>query len=193
MRVLILLLFIFFGTTPAFSQNVVVNVHMQNKVASKKSDTIYFDFNKRLNWNDFAGIPQANHFAGAVTASGFAFGSQSEYDGQTITIDIGIYTYFLKSRSWKKPEINSAYHLLHEQHHFDITRIGAENFINEIKRANFTKENYKHLISSIFNKVYKENDELQKRYDLETIHSKDTKKEEEWNQWISDQLSKIKR
>ena len=192
MRVLISLLFILFVTTPAFSQKVVVNVYMQNRITSNKSDTIYFDFNKRLNWNDFAGTPQVNHFAGAVTSSGFAFGTQSEYDGQTIALDINIYSFFIKSKSWKKPEINSDYHLLHEQHHFDITRIGAENFMNEVKKANFTKANYQQLISSIFYRVYKENYSLQKKYDLETNHSRDVKKQEEWNQWINVQLSKIK-
>lgn len=164
---------------------------MQNKIASPKSDTIYFDINKRLTWSDFKGVAQPNHFGGAVTASGFAFGSQSEYDGEKITIDIGIITFFLKSTSWKKPEINSAFHLLHEQNHFDITRLGSEKFMSEIKKANFTKSNYQQLITTIFNRVYRENDELQNKYDLETNHSINTKKQEEWNQWVADQLLKI--
>lgn len=192
MRILLSLSFIFIFSTSVFSQKIVVNAYMQNKVASAKSDTIYFDAKKRLNWTDFKGVPEPTHFGGAVTASGFAFNSQSEYDGETITIDIGIYTFFIKSRSWKKPNINSAFHLMHEQHHLDITRLGAENFMNEIKKANFTKANYQHLISTIFDKVYKGNDGLQNKYDLETRHSLDVKKQEEWNQWVIDQMTKIK-
>ncbi|MEO6819049.1 MAG: hypothetical protein ABI266_06930 [Ginsengibacter sp.] len=191
MRLLFSLLFIFIFSTNTIAQKVVVNVFMQNKIASPKSDTIYFDINKRLTWSDFKGVAQPNHFGGAVTASGFAFGSQSEYDGEKITIDIGIITFFLKSTSWKKPEINSAFHLLHEQNHFDITRLGSEKFMSEIKKANFTKSNYQQLITTIFNRVYRENDELQNKYDLETNHSINTKKQEEWNQWVADQLLKI--
>ena len=191
MRIFYSFLFICIFSNSAFSQKVVVNVQMQNRLASAKSDTIYYALNRKLNWNDFKGMPEANHFGGAVTSSGFAFNSQSEYDGETITINIGINTFFLKSTSWKKPIINSDFHLLHEQHHFDITRLGAENFLNEIKRAKFTKANYQQLLTSIFHKVYKENDEFQDKYDLETKHSIDIKKQEEWNQRIDDQLAKI--
>ena len=193
MRLLLSLLLLSTVSTSAFAQKVVINAYIQNKVASAKSDTIYYDFKKQLGWSDFKGVPKPNHFGGAVTASGFAFNSQSEYDGETITIDVGIYSFFIPSRSWKKPNINSAFHLLHEQHHFDITRLGAEKFVNELKKAKLTKANYQQLISTIFDRVYKENDELQSKYDLETRHSLDIKKEGEWNLWITDQLSKIKR
>ena len=192
MRTLFSLLFFCIFSATAFSQKVVVNVFMQNKVASAKSDTIYFDAKKQLKWTDFKGVPDPNHFGGAVTSSGFAFNSQSEYDGATITIDIGVYTFFIKSKSWKKPIINSPFHLMHEQRHFDITRLGAENFINEIKKGKFTMANYQNLMTTIFNKVYKENDALQNKYDLESRHSIDIKKQEEWDQWISDELQKIK-
>jgi hypothetical protein len=193
MRIFLTSLFISFLSTPAFSQKVVVNVNMQNKIASKNSDTIYYDFDKQLKWSDFTGTPEANHFGGAITSSGFAFALQSDYDGQTIALNINIYSFFLKSKSWKKQNINSDYHLLHEQHHFDITRIGAENLMNELKKASFTKANYQLLIRSIFDKVYNENEFLQKKYDLETNHSRDLNKQEEWNEWIKDELSRIKR
>ena len=106
---------------------------------SNGGDTIYYDFNRTLKWTDFKGKPDENYFAGAVTASGFAFDSQVDFDGTNIFLNIGVYTFFTKNDSWKKPGINSDYHLLHEQHHFDITRMGSENFINEIKEGSFHK------------------------------------------------------
>ena len=154
-------------------------------MATPESDTIFYNFNHKLKWADFKGKPEENYFAGAVTASGFAFDSQMDFDGRNMYLNFGVYTFFSKNDSWKKPQINSDYHLLHEQHHFDITRIGSQNFIAEIAKAHFTKQNYNTLLTSIFDKVYKENTEMQHRYDKETRHSLDVKKQLEWNNKIA--------
>ncbi len=164
---------------------------MDNKISGKNSDTIYYDFNRALDWPDFQGQPDVNHFGGAVTASGFAFDSEMNYDGNTVLIDISVDTYFSKKSSWKKPDINSPYHLQHEQHHFDITRIGAEKLIEELRKAKFTEANYKTLLNSIFEKAYKENNQLQQQYDGETVHSLDTTRQAEWNDRISTAMKKL--
>lgn len=165
---------------------------MENKKTNSTNDTIYYDFNHRLAWTDFKGTPDPNHFGGAVTASGFAFDSRMNFDGGNIYLDIEVYTFFSKSDSWKKPQINSDYHLLHEQHHFDITRLGAEKLVNELAKANFTKGNYNALLNSIFEKAYKENSDVQHQYDKETMHSIDTSKQEEWNNKIAASIKKLK-
>jgi hypothetical protein len=114
------------------------------------------------------------------------------FDGITIYIDVSVYTFFTKNESWKKPQINSGYHLLHEQHHFDITRLGAERLVEEISRARFTKDNYHSLLASIFEKTYKENSEIQHQYDRDTLHSIDTVKQQEWNDRIAAAIEKLK-
>ena len=174
-----------------FSQQIVVHAFIENKKASSKSDTIYYDFNKKLSWSDFQGRPDENNPAGAITASGFAFDSQMNSDGKVINLTISIFTFFTKSDSWKKPQINSDYHLEHEQHHFDITRLSTQNFLDDVSKAHFTKENYNTLLTSIFDKCYKENNELQQRYDLETRHSLDVQKQMEWNKKISEEIRKL--
>jgi hypothetical protein len=162
---------------------------MENKKTTPKSDTVYYDFNRKLTWKDFSGNPELSSPAGAVTASGFAFNSQMNFDGYNIDVTIGVYAYFTKHDSWKKATINSDYHLLHEQHHFDITRLGARKLIVELQKAHFTKANYNTLINSIFNKVYDENIALQQQYDKETKNSIDVKKQLEWNNKISKELA----
>lgn len=165
---------------------------MENKKTNSKSDTIYYDFNQQLTWRDFQGKPDASSPGGAVTASGFAFDSKMNYDGKTIYLDIGIYTFFTKNDSWKKANINSDYHLLHEQHHFDITRLSAEKLLANISSARFTKENYRTLLSSIFEKAYNDNSTLQHQYDEETNHSIDTAKQLEWNNKIALEIKRLK-
>jgi hypothetical protein len=177
----------------SFSQKVNVTVVMDNKISDPKNDMIYYDFNRPLTWADFQGKPDPNHFGGAVTASGFAFNSEINYNDNRADLVIHVYTYFSKERSWQKPNVSTPYHLEHEQHHFDITRLGAERFVEELRKADFTINNYKTLINSIFNKVYKENNELQQQYDSETKNSLITAKQLEWNKKITEEINRIKK
>ncbi|MDE3212741.1 MAG: hypothetical protein KGM98_05860 [Bacteroidota bacterium] len=189
-----LLLFALGGTfMPGQAQKLVLHAYMEQRTAPAASDTIYYDFNKPLVWKDFKGKPESNNFAGAMTASGFAFDSHMTDDGHTLVVDIGIYTFFTKHDSWKKPDIHSAYHLLHEQHHFDITRIGAEDFLNALRKAKFTSSNYKSLLTRIFNSCYDQNVALQQQYDRETNHSLNIPAQTEWNQKISAAISQIRK
>jgi hypothetical protein len=173
------------------AQKVLVNVFLAEKITKPKSDTIYYDPARLLTWNDFQGVPDQHHFGGAVTASGYAFDADIKIEGRVIYLNIGVYTFFSKKSSWKKPVITSDYHLLHEQHHFDITRISAENFINALVKAKFTKDNYQQLMSTLFDESYKECNRLQQQYDNETQHS--IKREEQlmWNDKIAEMVKKL--
>lgn len=183
-RKIFLLVFIVITSFASYSQKLSVNVVLLNKIAGVNSDTIYYNVNRKLTWNDFKGIPVMNHFGGAVTASGFAFNADINMIDSKVNLNIYVYTFFDKQASWKKPTVNSAYHLLHEQHHFDITRLSAAKLCEDYKNANFTMANYQQLLSSIFDKVFKENSDLQNQYDNETDHSINTVVQEEWNNKI---------
>jgi len=164
---------------------------MEDRVAPPSSDTIYHDVKKRLTWNDFKGVPDTKHFGGAVTASGYAFDADIKIEGKIIYLNVGVYVFFTKSLSWKKPTINSDYHLLHEQVHFDITRLGAENFIREIVNAKFTRDNYNKVLDSVFDKSYNENIALQDQYDTESQHSINKPVQLKWNDKIAAEIKKI--
>jgi hypothetical protein len=192
-KIFFLFLIVLLSSAQSFSQKVNVTVEMDNKISDPKSDMIYYDFDRPLTWADFQGKPDMNHFGSAVTASGFAFNSEINYNESNADLVIHVYTYFSKERSWQKPNVSTPYHLEHEQHHFDITRLGAEKFVDELKKANFTVKNYKTLINSIFNKVYKENNDLQQQYDSETKNSLNVAKQKEWNEKISMEINRVKK
>ena len=191
-KIFILILFISFFSIRSFSQKVIVHVFTEHKIAPEKSDTIYYNFDRKLIWKDFQGAVPPNVPWGAITASGFSFDSDMTDDGSNLDITVGVYTFFIKHDSWKKPDINSDYHLEHEQHHFDITRLYSEKLVDEIKKAHFTADNYKKLLNSIFDKVYDENTAMQHEYDSETKNSMDVDKQKEWNQKISAEMENIK-
>jgi hypothetical protein len=192
LKISLLLAILFAFGDHCFSQKITVHAFIENKKDAYESDTVYYDFNRNLKWSDFKGMPLDNYFAGAVTASGFAFDSKMIFDGKTMYLNIGVYAFFSKKDSWKKPEVNFEYHLLHEQHHFDITRIGAEYLIDEIRRAHFTKANYDAQLNSLFDKAYKKNTEVQHEYDRETNHSINVHKQLQWNNKIAIAIFKLK-
>lgn len=183
-------LFVFSFQT--FGQKVTVHVFTEDYTASPGSDTIYYHFSRPLNWSDFQGKVPAGAPWGAMTASGFSYKSSMSVDENNIDVSVGVYTFFMKNKSWKKPDANSAYHLEHEQHHFDITRLGAAKLVDEIRMAHFTASNYRTLLSSLFDKVYKEQIVIQDQYDRETKNSMDTALQEKWNQNISDEIRVLK-
>ncbi len=184
--VLMLLSFAF-----GFTQKIVVKVSMDNKVASPQNDTIYYDINRPVTWADFQGVPDNNSPGGAITASGFAFNAKMNMVNNNIYLYINVFTFFSKHNSWKKPAIHSDYHLLHEQHHFDITRLYAQKFYDELLKADFTVNNYNKLLPSIFNEVFEENNVFQKKYDDETQHSINTKEQLRWNAEIEKEVKAL--
>lgn len=191
-KISLLLLFFHVLIQESFSQNVIVNAFMAERQTMRNNDTIYYDFNRHLTWDDFKGTPDNNYLGGAVTASGFAFNTQINFDGKNIYLDVGVYTFFSKNDSWKKPQINSNYHLLHEQRHFDITRLGSQKFLMDIDKAHFTKQNYSALLRSLFDKAYRENELMQQQYDRETNHSLNIDKQAAWNNKIEGEIQKLK-
>jgi len=192
-KISFLIFFSFLFSSRLFCQKVAVNVFTEKKINNPKSDTIYYDFSRILTWKDFQGKVPASAPWGAMTASGFSFNSSMSEEGNKIEISVGVFTFFTKHDSWKKPKVNSEYHLEHEQHHFDITRLFAQKLVEEIKKAHFTESNYRKLLYSIFDKIYAESVAYQRQYDQETKNSMDVEKQKEWNEKISAEIKKLKR
>jgi len=188
----IALLFFSFLSVPLIAQKISVHVFMDDRKANETSDTIFYDFGRKLKWPDFLGKPQPGAPWGAMTASGFSYGSSVREDDGNIDIEVGIYTFFIKSESWKKADISSSYHLEHEQHHFDITRLSAEKLMDDIRSAHFTTKNVSQVLNAIFDKVNDYNTAMQHQYDLETNNSMNVAKQTEWNQKINAEIDKIK-
>ncbi len=191
-KILLLIIVSLFFSFKISAQRIRVHVFTEDYKSTPGSDTIYYNFNRPLRWADFGGSVPTGVPWGAMTASGFSFNSSMNAAGNVIDINVGVYTFFTRHDSWKKPEANTPYHLEHEQHHFDITRLGAAKLENEIRKAHFTTTNYRVLLNSIFDKVYAEEISWQKQYDLETRNSMDTAKQLAWNKKISEAISKIK-
>jgi hypothetical protein len=176
----------------AWAQNVQVSVFiLDNRKNNPLSDTIYHNANRPLTWDDFQGQPDEASEAGAVTASGFAYTANIRSSSKIFKLNIFIYTFFNKKNSWKKPKIMSDYHLRHEQLHFDITRIAAQNFRTMLLAANFTRENYSQLLKSVWQKAQSSWHVMQTAYDEETKHSIRKKDQRRWNSFVEEEIKKL--
>jgi hypothetical protein len=78
--------------------------------------------------------------------------------------------------------------LNHEQHHFDISFISANLFLDKVKNATFNKLNPIELL----NKLYKETlifyHKMQVDYDGETMNGQLKDRQEKWNDFLEKKI-----
>lgn len=140
----------------------------------------------KLKWTDFSGpIPSSSKFD-ALTHSTISL----DFEGQNIILNFDIKSQFNPSKSWKKEGVD-AYILKHEQGHFDITEYYAR-----VLRKNLKTYKYKSFatiapdVQRMFNEASKAANEMQVKYDADTNHSINRKKQAKWNKKIQKLLSK---
>jgi hypothetical protein len=186
MKKLFFLLLIISGL-PAFAQ-VNVAVNWSPRVPSANSDTIFYNPAKKLTWPDFKGKPGSPSQAIAVTSSGLGYQASMRYkDGKT-DIVIDVYCYFSKQNSWVRPGRQSNYALTHEQHHFDVTYIVTDLFIQKLRAAKFTRNNYGDVVEKIYTETCRELEKMQNEYDGQTKNGQLKNIQAEWNDKIEKRL-----
>jgi len=155
-------------------------------------DTILYNPDKKLNWNDFRGRPDKNSRAAAITESGFGYRLAMQYSSTgKASIVITVVCFFNKTGSWVKPGMASDYALTHEQHHFDLTYIAACAFVEKLKAARFTVENCASLLEKINDECYRDLDKMQNDYDGETRNGQLRNIQFAWNKKIDLQLENL--
>jgi hypothetical protein len=183
------LFFLFFIITSlaGFAQ-VSVSVNWSPHIPLPNSDTIFYNPSRKLIWPDFKGTPGIPAEALAVTSSGLGYlAAMKSWNGKT-TVDITVYCYFSKQSSWVRKGRESEYALNHEQHHFDVTYIITNLFIQKLKAAKFTRTNYGELVEKIYKECCRALEKMQNDYDGQTKNGQLKNIQVEWNGKISKQL-----
>ncbi len=185
-----LITFFTFLSSTAYTQ-LTTTVQWQANKAPDSHDTIYYSTNRKLDWKDFQGPPNARSIAAAITFSGFGYSLAMKSRNGKTTVAITVYCFYDKARSWVKQGMQSDYALLHEQHHFDITYIEACLFIKKLKTAAFTLSNYAELVESINNECNAELEQMQNDYDGQTRNGQLKNIQANWNKKIDGQLAAL--
>lgn len=180
-------LFFIVLTLHSYAQ-VTVTVRWSPHVPPVNSDTIFYNPSRKLTWPDFKGTPGSPADALAITSSGLGYlATMQSMNGKT-AIDINVYCYFSKQSSWVRKGRESDYALTHEQHHFDVTYIITNSFIQKLKEAKYTRNNYGNQVEKIYNECCRQLEKMQNEYDGQTKNGQLKNIQAEWNNKINQQL-----
>lgn len=176
------------STSFLYSQ-LQVNVRWIQPRSAETKDTIYYTPDYKLDWDDFRGRPDNNSVALAITSSGFGFTAGIQSRGGKGTLNINVYCYFSKNRSWVKEDKASPYALNHEQHHFDVTYIASARFVEKLRQAKFSFTNYNELLNTLYQESTDELEQMQNDYDGQTKNGRLVNIQNQWNNKINAMLN----
>lgn len=174
------------NTNPRLAKGIKVS--FTDHAASADQDTVFYDPNRPLNWNDFqADVNKTSRFSATVFPS-FAYEGETEVRDGIIHLNLDMKVYVLKSSSWVKEDAKDPYGLNHEQRHFDIVKLVSERFKQKIKPEDLSLADYNSNIQYHFIESFREMNQLQDQYDTETRHGLDKAAQDSWNQRLDKEL-----
>lgn len=190
MKYFSLFFFYFFCSSMAHAQ-FTVNVYWTEQSGMNSKDLIYYSPGKNLEWKDFKGEPVTTGPVAALTSSGFGYKADMKNKGDKGQINIAVYSFFSKSKSWVKPGNTTPYILNHEQHHFDVSFIAAGIFIEKLKKMQITPENCNIILPALYRECCDMMNKMQNDYDGQTRNGLIADMQEKWNQYFAQKLPYI--
>jgi hypothetical protein len=155
------------------------------------SDTVFYDPARPLTWDDFRGaVPMGNRFAAQIMP-GVSYEGKSSTEGGKINVRLKLKVFMLKSQSWVKPIGHNDYALNHEQRHFDIARLGMEQFKQLLNPDSLSLNDYNSNIQYRYIEMYRALGKRQQQYDDETQHGINQAAQARWNAQIDAELRKF--
>lgn len=152
------------------------------------SEKINWSETRKLTWEDFRGEPLAHAGFVASTNTGISFGYSYTLEGSGANVEFTVESFFQPEKSWFLSGLVSQNVLNHEQTHFDISELHARILRKKMESRKFSK-NVKSEIESIYLDVESQRKAMQKKFDLETNHSKNIEKEIFWENHIAKELA----
>ena len=189
MKYLFLFSFLLATHATAVAQPVTVNIDYTANIPNPEGKFIFYNSGELLNIAAFAGEADTNSSAVAITSSGFAFKAGFKSAEGKAILNIKVYCSFDKQMSWMKPNGKNEYILQHEQQHFNISYLGAIDFMQQLKAATFTTDNYNKLIQTLYNQSSKFMEDLQQTYDSETHNGIIKDRQQYWKEKINKKLA----
>ena len=164
-----------------------VKLFINDYTQNRDDDTVFYNVDRPLKWDDFRGKPQSGRFSASVFP-GFSWEAKSEVVEGYIHFHIQTKVYMLKSSSWVREGSKTAYGLNHEQRHFDIVKLVVERFKRKLLGMEFSTEDHDSMLGYYYVEVYREMNRLQDEYDRETQHGLNKTMQEKWNRRIDEEL-----
>jgi len=165
---------------PTLAQKVSLKIY--DPIRTSKKDTVFYDPNRPLVWDDFKDSPTVpSRFNASIFTSFSIEGNAEILDGELIqTVEFKIY--MLPEQSWVRTR--SDYAISHEQLHFDLVRIAVDRMISKLGTMDLEREFYDAKLHTAFLDGLRELGKFQESYDGETRHGLDEKAQIKWSNWI---------
>ena len=140
----------------------------------------------QLQWDDFQGEPDPRSQGDAATsvqikAKPFLVRKKIHYDVTAI---------FNRAKSWYRDR--SASLLAHEQLHFDIAELYARKIRRRIEQMSDQGINNIKTYNAAIHELLLESNEVDQRYDIETLHGSMSRKQDAWSQKVKEELASLK-
>lgn len=174
-------------TCPVHRHFTVIQLNFEEKEspALPTSDTIYYDAQRKLQWEDFQAQPSPRGPSAAVSYTSFAYDGNSNLVNDTLRITLRLQVFFIKSASWVRPDARNSYALAHEQLHFDITRLVVERFKQKLRQTALNRDDYDSIIQYQYLQSFREMNRLQYRFDQETHHGLNAAEQIRWRDKVN--------
>jgi hypothetical protein len=150
-------------------------------------DEITWSDTRPLTWDDFTGTPDPDSPRDAVTTSGVV----GTFKCDTTGFSFDVKAVFSKSQSWVEAGKQTAALLAHEQGHFDISEVFARKARKELSELKDPCKDNGDRAQAILDRIAKEENAEQDKYDKATDHGTDPKKQQQWQDKIKKDLEKL--
>ena len=149
-------------------------------------DSIAWSKHRDLKWKNFKGSPDRVSKAAALTEASISYQITTAQRFAKFIITCSFYP----CKSWVKT--HSTYRLLeHEQTHFDIAEYHKRLLMKEIMNRTFTAANILPSVQEFGKMIIDLRKEMDDMYDLETNHSINEAKQNEWTRKMDKLLKKL--
>jgi len=157
-----------------------------------EGDTIYYDSKRPLTWADFQSKYKLPGSYQASVMPSIGYTQEADLENGILSVRVAMKAYVPKSACWANQANRNDYYLNHEQRHFDIAKIIAEQFKSKMLAKKLTPDNYEALLNMQYLDSYREMNVMQKAYDDETNHGINVVAQDTWNAKIDKALKKQK-
>jgi hypothetical protein len=171
----------------------VSNVDLAQTLSSKSADTLYWQEDLKLRWDDFQSREKIKTDYAAFTYTIITLNYSLSHSGGAYQPKFTVKCAFQRSRSWvdrDDPAAMSAEILAHEQLHFHIAEITARKLRKALKSKRYTK-NYAREINELYERELNAGEEMQQSYDRESQHGINDSAQKRWAEKVPKLLQSL--
>lgn len=164
-----------------------VELRMKDPVRPSTMDTVFYDPEFPLYWENFSAKPNLLSRKNAVINTSFSIEGNAVLQQGNIIQTLEFKVYMLPNQSWvKEPD---DYALNHERRHFDIVRIVVDRLKARLHTMELTPDNFQAKLNEVFFDSYREMNKIQEAYDGQSANGMNKEKQVLWDRWIQEGLS----